>query len=128
MQSSLSGCAKRRAENIINLPYEAKIINHLVTTDRLKEYGFLSDAVGSICSYQDFYGGRPIKRKAKEVEEIEVEEEEGESDEAMDQGAPDYGYLLPYSFCTVFSQYFYCQFLLSLSFLLTVSRFEPPYA
>ena len=50
--------------------------------------------MGSICSYQDFYGGRPIKRKAKEVEEIEVEEEE-ESDGAMDQGAPDYGYLLP---------------------------------
>ena len=89
-QSALSGRAKRRAENIINLPYEAKIINHLVTTERLKEYGFLSDAVGDICSYQDFYGGRPIKRKAKAVEEVEIEEEE--SDEADDLGAPDYGY------------------------------------
>ena len=71
-QSALSGRAKRRAENIINLPYEAKIINHLVTTERLKEYGFLSDAVGDICPYQDFYGERPIKRKAKEVEELET--------------------------------------------------------
>ena len=91
-QSSLSGRAKRRAENIINLPYEAKIINHLVTTERLKEYGFLSDAVGDICLYQDFYGGRPIRRKAKEVEEIVIEDEEEEdSDIAEDQGAPDFG-------------------------------------
>lgn len=37
-------------------------------------------------------GGRPIKRKAKEVEEIEVEDEGEDSDEAENQGAPDYGY------------------------------------
>ena len=105
-QSSLSGRAKKRAENIINLPYEAKIINHLVTTERLKEYGFLSDAVGDICPYQDFYGGRPIKRKAKEVEETVIEDEEEEdSDNAEDQGAPDYGFLLFFVICP-FSFYF----------------------
>ena len=62
----------------------------------MKEYGFLSEAVGSICPYYDFYGGRPIKRKAKKVEEVEVEEEEEEdySDDATDQGAPDYGHIL----------------------------------
>ena len=88
----MSRRAKRRVENIINLPYEAKVINHLVTTERLIEYGFLSEAVGNICPYQDFYGGRPIKRKHKVVDEPEAEEEEA-SDEDIDQGAPDYGYL-----------------------------------
>ena len=86
----LTGRAKRRAENIINLPYEAKIINHLVTTERLKEYGFLSNAVGDICPYQDFYGGRPIKRKAKEVEEHISEEEVG-SEDSDGYGAPSPG-------------------------------------
>ena len=91
-QSSLSGRAKNRVENIINLPYESKIINHLVTTERLKEYGFLSEAVGSICPHQDFYGGRPIKRKAKEMEEPEAEEEaEVGSDDSDSRGAPDIG-------------------------------------
>ena len=75
-----------------NLPYEAKIINHLVTTDRLKEYGFLSEAVGSICPFQEFYGGRPIKRKAKEIEEPVSEDVENPYDETLDdQGGPDYG-------------------------------------
>ena len=53
------------------------------------EYGFLSESVGNICSYQEFYGGRPIKRKAKVVEEPEPEEEV-DSEEDMDQGAPEY--------------------------------------
>ena len=65
-----------------------------MTTERLKEYGVLSEAVGFICPYQDFYGGRPIKRKVKEVEEVEAEEGAEESDEASDQGAPAYGHLL----------------------------------
>ena len=95
----MSGRAKRRAENIINLPYEAKVINYLVTTERLIEYGFLSEAVGNICPYQDFYGGRPIKRKTRVMEEPEAEEEE-ESDEDMDQGAPDYGYLSSFNVFT----------------------------
>ena len=91
-QSVLSGRAQKRADNISNLPYESKIINHLVTTERLKEYGFLSEAVGNICSFQDFYGGRPIKRKAIEVEGPAFEDEETPYDEASDdQGAPDYG-------------------------------------
>lgn len=63
-----------------------------MTTERLKEYGFLSEAVGFICPYQDFYGGRPIKRKTKEAEDLEVqEEEEEESEDSEDQGAPDRG-------------------------------------
>ena len=45
--------------------------------------------MGNICSYQEFYGGRPIKRKAKVVEEPEPEEEV-DSEEDMDQGAPEY--------------------------------------
>ena len=91
-QSVLSGRAQGRADNISNLPYESKIINHLVTTDRLKEYGFLSEAVGTICPFQDFYGGRPIKRKAPEVEEPASEDGEIPYDEASnDQGAPDDG-------------------------------------
>ena len=102
-QSALSGRAKRHAENIINLPYEAKIINHLVTTERLKEYGFLSEAVGDICPYYDFYGGRPIKRKAKEIEEVEVQGEEGDSSSSSD-GTPYHGY--PFSFTGVL----YCCF------------------
>ena len=63
-----------------------------MTTERLKEYGFLSEAVGFICPHQDFYGGRRIKRKAKEMEEPEAEEEaEVGSDDSDSRGAPDIG-------------------------------------
>ena len=57
--------------------------------------------MGELCPYQDFYGGRPIKRKAKEVEEIVAEEEEEDSEDAEDHGAPDDGYLFSFTF-TIF--------------------------
>lgn len=92
-QSTLSGRAQKRADNISNLPYESKIINHLVTTDRLKQYGFLSQAVGEICPYQDFYGGRPIKKKATDIEEPVSDDEVhfGDDEDSDDQGAPNHG-------------------------------------
>ena len=48
--------------------------------------------MGSICPYQDFYGGRPVKRKAKEDKEPASEDEvESSTGGSGSQGAPDYG-------------------------------------
>lgn len=69
-QSTLSGRAQKRADNISNLPYESKIINHLVTTKRLKQYEFLSDAVGSICAYQDFMEVGPSRGRLQKSKKL----------------------------------------------------------
>ena len=69
-----------------------------MTTERLKEYGFLSKAVGSICAHQDFYGGRPLKRKTREAEELEAEEDIEEGSEDSDpEGAPGPGSICLFS-------------------------------
>ena len=67
--------------------------------------------MGEICPYQDFYGGRPIKRKTKEVEEVEVPEEEEDSSDNS-EGAPHYGYS---SFCIFFSCFHYSDMIVLLS-------------
>ena len=81
----MTGRAKRHADNIINLPSEEKITSNLVTTERLKEYGFLSEAVGSICSFQDFYAGRPIKRKTRKAEDVTPQSGETETEDFEDR-------------------------------------------
>ena len=115
----------KRAQNVLDLPAEAKDLTTLITTERLIKYGFLSQEVGSLCPFQEFYAGRPLKKKtiSRKGKGVVKESESDSDDESSSEGAPGSSGGAPH--CGKTSPYFYVSASLFMPALLPMHLIHP---
>ena len=69
--------AQDRVSTILNLDSSYFDLKFLITEDRLKTYGFLSEMVGSRIHFMKFRNGVPLKEKVVVEDEAAPAEEDG---------------------------------------------------